>query len=83
MTSGRRTVEGNRLVGGARNSGHLRGDDADFVPIPGETLGQLLTRARAYFPAGRAAIHRGNHVHVSQPGYGHTPYFGRRGTTGL
>lgn len=82
MTSGRRTREGNASVGGARNSLHLRGDAADFVPLPGETMQQLLGRANGYFGAGRAAIHRGNHVHVSLPGYGQVPYFGRNGTRG-
>lgn len=82
MTSGRRTPEGNAAVGGARNSLHLRGDASDWAPLPGETLEQLRRRAQAYFGGG-AAIHNGNHVHVSQPGFGRTPYFGRNGTRGL
>lgn len=82
MTSGRRTPQGNAAVGGVPNSGHLRGDDADFVPLPGQTLQQTLAAANQYFGPGRAAIHNGTHVHVSQPGYGQTPYFGTRGAAG-
>lgn len=82
MTSGRRTPGGNRAVGGVPNSGHLRGDDADFTPLPGQTLQQTLEAARQYFPGARVAIHNGTHVHVDQPGYGQTPYFGARGAAG-
>lgn len=83
LSSGRRTVEGNAAVGGAEHSGHLRGDSADYVPLDGETLAQLLGRTRSYFgPRARAAIHKGNHVHVDLPGYGRVPFYGARGTIG-
>ena len=80
-TSGRRTREGNALVGGARNSAHLSGDAADFTPRRGQTMAQLETELRRRFPGARV-INEGDHVHVQQRGW-NVPYHGRRGTTGL
>lgn len=77
MTSGRRTVEGNRLVGGVPNSAHLTGRAVDYY---GPDLNALLEEVRGLPGQRRSFIHK-DHVHGE--GDWDVPYFGKRGTTGL
>jgi hypothetical protein len=78
MTSGRRTIEGNRAVGGVDNSPHLDGHGVDY---DGPNLNALLGEVRQTFPGAKAFIHKG-HVHVQDPRI-NAPYFGKNGTRGL
>lgn len=77
MTSGRRTAEGNKLVGGVANSKHLTGEAVDY---DGPDLGAVLRDVRGLPGHRRSFIHDG-HVHAE--GDWDVPYFGHRGTTGL
>lgn len=77
MTSGRRTPEGNRIVGGVPGSGHLRGTDADY---DGPDLNALLQEVRGLPGHEKSFIHRG---HVHGRGKWNVPYFGKNGTKGL
>ncbi len=78
MTSGRRTREGNALVGGVPNSAHLRGEAVDY---DGPNLPALLAEARKLPGVRKAFIHDG-HVHTEGKGWS-APYYGKNGTKGL
>lgn len=75
VTSMRRTVEGNRLVGGAERSRHLTGEAVDVVGASEDELRSF------YGPDANIGWHK-NHFHIEMPG-AQFPYYGKRGTTGL
>lgn len=77
ITSGRRTPEGNRAVGGVPNSAHLRGRAIDY---DGPDLNALLREVRGLPGVRKAFIHKG-HVHTE--GDWNVPHYGKNGTKGL
>jgi Peptidase M15 len=80
-TSGRRTPQGNKAVGGVANSRHLSGDAADFVPSKGQGMGGLAAQLKRAYPNAKI-LNEGDHIHVENSGWG-VPYHGKRGTQGL
>lgn len=68
MTSGLRTPEHNREVGGVANSYHLTGQARDFVPPPGMSMDELHAKLTQLNP-GLDVINEGDHVHIEpKPG---------------
>jgi hypothetical protein len=82
-TSMRRTVDGNRAVGGVDDSAHLDGDAIDFLPADGVSWEELVAEAKQFFGAeASVGIHgkgSNKHVHVQLRGMG-LPLYGERGT---
>lgn len=78
MTSGKRTREGNIVVGGVNGSWHVDGNAVDY---DGPNLGALRDEVQAMLPGARVIIHDG-HVHAQDRRI-KAPYYGKRGTTGL
>lgn len=62
VTSGRRSADQNRRVGGAPTSYHLQDRARDLVPPSGMSMAQLAQKMRQ---AGFRALNEGDHVHVS------------------
>ena len=77
ITSGRRTPEGNRIVGGVPNSAHLTGRAIDYV---GPDLKATLREVQGIKGLKKAFIHK-DHVHAE--GDWDVPYYGKNGTRGL
>lgn len=78
MTSGRRTAEGNKAVGGVPGSWHVDGNAVDY---DGPDLNALLADVRQTYPGAKAFIHDG-HVHTQDRRI-RAPYYGKHGTANL
>ena len=69
VTSGLRTPEHNRDVGGKPNSRHLTGDALDTVPPRGVSMAEWEGQLRQQLP-GYRILNEGDHVHVQGAGTG-------------
>lgn len=67
VTSGYRTPEHNRRIGGSRHSQHLRGEAADVVPlgIDPEVAMERIAEIIQDIPAGQIIIYRSGFLHIS------------------
>jgi hypothetical protein len=74
VTSGLRSAEHNREVGGVRNSYHLTDQARDFVPPKGMPMAMLAARLKKALP-GFDVLNEGTHIHV-EPGPGMATHAG-------
>lgn len=68
VTSGFRSLEVNRAVGGSRTSQHLRGEACDVIPVKGrpQAWDRLLKLIASGLPIDQAIIYEAEpHIHVS------------------
>lgn len=65
VTSGRRSPERNRAVGGADRSYHLSGRALDLVPPQGMSMAALERQLRASGMQFRELLNEGDHVHIA------------------
>lgn len=68
ITSGQRSAEHNRAVGGAPNSYHLRGQAYDLAPAPGQSMTDLERTLRSSGLPFAELLNEGDHVHVAWNG---------------
>ena len=68
ITSGRRSPERNRAVGGQPNSYHLRGQAFDLTPAPGQSMADLERQLRQSGLPFAELLNEGDHIHVAWNG---------------
>jgi len=71
ITSGYRSPEHNKKVGGKPNSYHLTDNARDVVPPPGMPMWQLYKNLRGKFGEDVRLINEGDHIHVQPNRGGH------------